>query len=140
MNRDYALNLKLWGSLLTLTALTSIIGLYAASTSLSRLTGARASAIAQSNQLASDERQKALERSQVEVEAEVTQAKIDNNINVFDSVTLSDYVCSADSPPVFDPAPFVDESRSVKVADRNQRVIGYVAFTGEFVFQPENCK
>lgn len=140
MNRDYALNLKLWGSLLALTALTSTIGLYAASTSLSRLTGARANAIAQSNQLASDDRQQAIERSQIETEAEATQAKIDNNINVFNSVTLSDYTCSVDSPPVFDPAPFVDESRAVPVADRNQRVIGFVSFTGEFFFQPENCK
>lgn len=140
MNRDYALNLKLWGSLLTLTALSSFVGLYSASTSLSRLTGARANAIQQSKQLASDERQQALERSQIETEAERTQAKIDNNINVFNSVTLSDYTCSADSPPVFDPAPFVDETRAVKVADRNQRVIGFISFTGEFFFEPDNCK
>ena len=140
MNRSYSLNLKLWGSLLALTALSSITGLYAANVSLQRLTGARANAIGQNDQLSQIDRQTEMERARIEAEAAETQSKIDNNINMFDSVTLSGYTCDPSNPPQFDPSPFVDESRAVKVADKNQRVIGYISFTGKFYFEPERCK
>ena len=140
MNRSYALNLKLWGSLLALTALSSFTGLYAANESLQRLTGARADAIGQSNQLSQLDRQKALERARIETKTEEIQAKIDNNINVFDSVTITGYTCDPDNPPDFDPKPFVDYGGTVNVADQNQRKIGYISFTGAFIFEPNNCK
>ena len=139
MNRSYALNLKLWGSLLALTALSSFTGLYAANESLQRLTGARANAISQNDQLSQIGRSTDMEKARIESEAAETQAKIDNNINVFDSVALTDYTCDPNNPPQFDPAPFVDGSRAVTVADRNQRVIGFISFTGEFFFEPDRC-
>ena len=139
MNRSYALNLKLWGSLLALTALSSLTGLYATNESLQRLTGARANAISQNDQLSQIGRSTDMEKARIESEAAETQAKIDNNINVFDSVTITGYTCDPASPPDFDPAPFVDGSRAVKVSDQNQRVIGYISFTGEFFFEPDRC-
>lgn len=104
MNRSYSLNLKLWGSLLALTALSSITGLYAANVSLQRLTGARANAIGQNDQLSQIDRQTEMERARIEAEAAETQSKIDNNINMFDSVTLSGYTCDPSNPPSSTPA------------------------------------
>lgn len=76
---------------------------------------------------------------EIERQAEATQAAIDNHINLFDSVTLTDYVCAPESPPEFDTAPFTKDE-VVDVADLNQRVIGYIEPNGTFVFLPKNCE
>jgi hypothetical protein len=74
----------------------------------------------------------------IEHDAELTQAKIDNHINIFDSVVLTDYTCDPNSPPRFDAAPFAKQQQ-VKVADQNQRVIGVIHPSGTFEFLPGNC-
>lgn len=118
---------------------TVSLGLVCANTSITRFTQGRQADIQlteKSNQL---DRDKTLFRSEIEAEREETQAKIDNNINVFDSVTLTGYTCDPKNPPDFDPKPFVDYSSVVNVSDENQIVIGYISFTGQFFFEPENC-
>lgn len=75
----------------------------------------------------------------VERDAEQTQAAIDNHINLYDSVTITGYVCDPESAPKFDVAAFVKDE-VVDVADQNQRVIGYIEPSGNFVFLPKNCK
>lgn len=142
MNRNYDLNLKLWGSLIGLALLSSALGLYASTQSIARLTGSRAASISQSQQIESLERHTDLERAKLEAEADRTQAAIDNNINLFSSVTLADYTCDPDSPPTFDSSAFVKTER-VNVADRHQRVIGHIqqkSYGGAFIFEPYRCQ
>lgn len=70
------------------------------------------------------------------------QAAIDNNINVFDSVTLTDYTCDPLAPPRFNVAAFVQPDAQVTVADQHQRVIGYITpgnAGGQFQFHAGNC-
>lgn len=78
--------------------------------------------------------------AEVERQADLTQSKIDNRVNVFDSVTLTDYTCDPDNPPQFEVGPFIDPDQPVNVADMNQRVIGYIEPSGTFVFLPNNCR
>lgn len=77
-----------------------------------------------------------------EAEAMRTQAAIDNNINLYDSVTLVSYVCDPAKPPEFEVEPFVKPDVQVRVADKHQRVIGYIApgnSGGQFYFHAGNC-
>lgn len=78
------------------------------------------------------------EMASIEKEAELTQTKIDNHINIFDSVVLTDYTCDPNDMPRFDTAPFIKD-HNVKVADRYQRVIGYISPNGMFHWHPGNC-
>lgn len=75
----------------------------------------------------------------IERKADLAQAAIDNKVNVYDSVVLTDYSCDPEQAPAFEVAPFVKD-QPVKVADQNQRIIGYVDPAGAFVFLPNNCK
>jgi len=71
-------------------------------------------------------------------EAELTQAQIDNHVNIFDSVTVTGYVCDPNTPPDFDPSLFAKSER-VNVADSYQRVVGVIHPGGRFEFHPGNC-
>ena len=73
----------------------------------------------------------------IEDRADIAQAAIDNNVQQYDSVTISWYVCDPDNPPVFDTAPYIDDGR-LEVSDRNDRNIGTLR-RGKFTFDPENC-
>ncbi|MEO0455425.1 MAG: hypothetical protein AAF152_02420 [Cyanobacteria bacterium P01_A01_bin.114] len=77
--------------------------------------------------------------AEIKRDAEKTQAAIDNHTNLYDSVTLTDYVCDPEQPPSFDTAPFA-KSEPVNVADKNQRVIGYIEPDGYFTWLPKNCQ
>ncbi|MEM9008137.1 MAG: hypothetical protein AAGE59_32095 [Cyanobacteria bacterium P01_F01_bin.86] len=73
----------------------------------------------------------------IEKRAEVVQAVIDNNVNQYDSVTLSDYICDPDNRPNFNITPYQDIEH-LTVADQNNRIIGNLQY-GLFYFKPENC-
>jgi hypothetical protein len=77
---------------------------------------------------------------QIQHQAELTQAAIDNHINLYDSVTLTDYVCDPEAPPSFDAQPFAKPDQLVKVSDRLQRVVGYIDTSGRFHFHPAYCR
>lgn len=125
------LNYKLHGAVLGLSA---VMGLYAftQSSRVFAVWGERKSErIALENDVQAKEDQ-----------AMRIQAAIDNNINLFDSVTLSEYTCDPANPPRFNVAAFVQPDQQVKVADQNQRVIGYIApgnTGGQFHFHAGNC-
>lgn len=92
------------------------------------------------NMARAEDRAHSQQVAEVERQADLAQSKIENRVNVFDSVTLTDYTCEPDNPPQFEVGPFVDPDRPVNVADMNQRVIGYIEPSGTFVFLSNNCR
>lgn len=77
--------------------------------------------------------------TEIEQQAAIQQAEIDNHINTYDSVTVTGYVCDPQTPPEFDPTPFAKPDELVRVADQYQRVIGYIDVSGRFTFHAGNC-
>ena len=143
MNRSYELNLKLWGLLIGLAVFAVLSGALTAIETVGRVRDGRAQSLSQSRALSELERAAALNRAQLEAKADGQQAAIDNNVNLYSSVTLTDYICDPATPPRVDSAIFAKPDERVMVADSNQRTIGYIEETfygGGFIFQPERCQ
>jgi hypothetical protein len=121
------LDYRLIGAWLTTLVISGVWSAVPLNNSISALSANRARAAEQG-----------LAIRELERKAQQAQAAIDNNINLYDSVTLTNYVCDPQSPPGFEVAPFV-KSELVNVADKNQRLIGYIEPSGTFVFLPNNC-
>lgn len=73
----------------------------------------------------------------IEERADIAQAAIDNNVNQYDSVSLSWYVCDPNDRPSFGTGPYLDDEH-LNVSDANDRIIGYIQY-GTFTFLPQNC-
>jgi len=115
------------------------ISYISATMTVDRVAGNRAKDINLADSTSEITRQSELNTAKAEQEADAIQDKIDNNTNIYDSITLSDYVCDPENPPEFYFANLTNPKKTLNVADRNSRVIGTLDFTGEFHFNPQNC-
>lgn len=136
MQRDYSLNLKLWGSSLAVLAGAVVMGGLTTLQSVERLSANVKDGIDHSQQLTDYERRGAEDLKRYEISKETNAAYVDSIKGQTGGLNIPDYVCDPNTPPSYQDWNLWANGKQIPVTDRYNSRAGFITPDGAFIFEP----